>query len=666
MKRTILLLAISVLIAQLAHSQNYKFGKVSKSEVELATYKEDTLADAVILHRNRETYFNYEHPEGWILVTEVHERIKVLTKDGLDYGTKKLRLYNSGGNKERVKAIKGYTYNLEGGKMKSQKLKSSGIFENKINENNKEVSITMPNVKEGSVIELKYSLISPYWKIEDLVVQRDIPVAHYKAIVRTPGYFRYRRMVKGNLAINPKEYVKKRNLTVSFEQSVNKSLTQPTQTSNIMIEESVSEYEFRYVPALKEELYVDNIDNYRFEINYELASTQFPDGTSKQYSTSWEEVARSIYKSKYFGSQIDKKGYLKSDAAQIEANNQGALQKMMASFNTIKNRMNWNGRFEKYSENVQKAYNEKTGTVADINLMLLGLLKQVGVNAYPVLVSTRNNGIPIFPTREGFNYVIVSVEINDQRYLLDATDKMSVPNVLPTRALNWYGTLVQENGNSKQIKLYPEVMSSKSTLLNVEITEDGDIIGSKKENFTLLEALEFRTNNKGVPASEKIESLINQFDLTAAEQYSKENFDDLDQPVKDSFEFEKENAVEIIGDDLYFSPLFFLAMAENPFKSEQRNFPVDYKYPFQHRKIINIRVPEGYKVSSLPEAVMLSLPEQMGTFKYNIAENNGTLNVQSSFKMNNSVVPAFQYRDLKEFYIKRIAKETEKVVLTKL
>jgi hypothetical protein len=68
------------------------------------------------------------------------------------------------------------------------------------------------------------------------------------------------------------------------------------------------------------------------------------------------------------------------------------------------------------NEGVKKAYKDKTGNVAEINLMLTAMLRYAGLNANPVLVSTRSNGIAIFPNRTAFNYVIAAVENGSSYY----------------------------------------------------------------------------------------------------------------------------------------------------------------------------------------------------------------------------------------------------------
>ena len=51
------------------------------------------------------------------------------------------------------------------------------------------------------------------------------------------------------------------------------------------------------------------------------------------------------------------------------------------------------------------------------------MLREAGITSNPVLVSTRDHGIPVSPTINGFNFVISSATINQELYLLDATNK---------------------------------------------------------------------------------------------------------------------------------------------------------------------------------------------------------------------------------------------------
>lgn len=669
MKKSILTIGL-LLIAIICNAQNYEFGEVTLDEVNQTVYDKDSTAVAVYLHKSRKTKFNHEHPAGWVIETEVHERIKILNKDGLGYGTKKIRLYRNGGDKERIYGIKAYTYNNVDGKLKSEKLKKNGIFKEEESKNVSETSFTMPNVQVGSVVEWTYKVVSPFWtQIDDLVFQEDIPIVHYYGKIQTLAYFNFQRIVKGSFDVRPKEYQKSRNLNIQYETNNSngtRSLTQATKSSTITTQENVSEYELHYVPALKEEIYVDNVDNYRGLITYELTSTQFPNSGIKKYSNTWDDVVKTINKSDNFGGQLKKSRFLKEEVDRIKGLGTSHKEIVNNAFSFVKDRMTWDGKERvSASDGIQKAFKERTGNSAQINLMLTVLLRECGVKANPVLVSTRDNGFPVFPTLDGFNYVVVCAEVDGKEVLLDATEKLAAPGDLPLRAINWEGTVVQENDKHRKISMYPRKVSLTSTMISVSLSEDGSLVGKERSNYTSQEALNYRKAYERYSKEEYEEELINTFEFDELVSFDVSNIDDLQKPVSENIEFEYDDALEIIGDEIYFSPLFFLRLEANPFKLEDRSFPVNFGYPFERKKMVNIKIPEGYEVKSLPQPIKMALPDNMGTYIFAIGESPNGLSVRSSIKLNATMIPVNRYQELKQFYNQRVAKESEKVVLSR-
>ena len=175
-------------------SQNFKFGKVSIEELQETEHKVDPSVNAAILHREYKTRFEYAEHEGFFLITEVFERIKIYKKEGFNWANKKVRLYQgSGSSREEISSLKGYTYFLEGSKIQEVKLKKDGIFEEKLNKYNKLKKFTMPNLKEGCVIEYKYTIKSPFTSnIDAYRFQETIPVNSVKMDFKTPEYLNYK------------------------------------------------------------------------------------------------------------------------------------------------------------------------------------------------------------------------------------------------------------------------------------------------------------------------------------------------------------------------------------------------------------------------------------------------------------------------------------------
>ena len=663
------LLIILCLVSFCSPAQDYKFGNISKEEL-LEDYSPmDSTANAAYLYKYRRTYFEYLKEKGFVLKTEVHERIKIYNQEGFDQATKKVRLYNENNTSEKLSGLKAYTYNLQNGSIEDSKLKKDGIFETEVSEFLNETSFTMPNVQSGSVIEYKYDITSPFiMNVDEFVLQADIPIKKLEAIFETPEYFNYKLNTKGYLNVVPRNSRKRGSISFT-NKTRNGGIT--SGRSNVSYSKTdfninLSEYQLENVPALRDEPFVNNIDNYRSAIKYELSFTQFPNSNLEYYSSTWEDVVKKIYDSKDFGQELNKQGYFKKDLDQLLKSTTLPDEKVALIFNYVKNRVKWNGFYGKYTrDGVKKAYKDQVGNVAEINLMLTAMLRYAGLNANPVLVSTRNNGIPLFPTREGYNYVIAAVESRDQVVLLDATSMYSTPNILPFRTLNWEGRIIREHGSSALVNLYPSTKAVTTLFMNYSIKENGEVTGKVREIRTNHDAVAYRMKFYSKGRDKFLENYESQYGGIEVSDFEVENDKDSSKPVVTNFGFSADSQYEIIGDKIYINPMIFLAQHENPFKLNKREFPVDFGYPYQKNHKISISIPEGYKVSSLPESVSLALGDNLGSLKFIINQHGPNIQLHVDYVINTSVLSSNYYDGLKEYYSKLVEKETEKIVLTK-
>ena len=342
-------------------------------------------------------------------------------------------------------------------------------------------------------------------------------------------------------------------------------------------------------------------------------------------------------------------------------------EKTARVFDFVQNKMTWNNYYgATCNDGVLKAYKENTGNVAEINLMLTAMLRTSGLDANPVLVSTRSNGIPLFPTIEGFDYVISAVNIDGNTILLDATEKETIPNLLPIRALNWNGTLVRKDGTYNTIDISPNRQSNKSVIMNASLDEKGGINGKIQIYQTDYIAYLFRRNLKSKQKESYLESLENKYNGIEISDYQTKDAENPTKPVTETFAFQKEDQCEIIDGKIYFSPLFFFATNENPFKMETREYPINFAFPISETYRFNISIPEGHQVESLPENVLYKLPDNLGELRFSLAVSGNMLQVNVVEKINSAVISPINYLHIKEFYNQLVQKETEKAVLTKI
>ncbi len=652
-------------------SQNYKFGKVSEEELEEKICSIDSSANAAYLYKYRKSFFEYNKENGFELKTEIHERIKIYNQEGFDFATKQIRLYKSGGAEERISGLKAYTYKLENNKVVGEKLDKSGIFKTEASKYSNQVKFTMPNIQPGCVLEYKYEITSPFAsKVDEFVFQHSIPIKKVEASFEVPEYYNFKVNTKGFLSVKPVIESGRGSITFTNTARSSNSYYQLEQksfsTSKVDYSKQINKYSLDNIPALKKEPYVNSINNYRSSVKYELSYTKFPRSATEYYSTTWEDVVKRIYKSSSFGEELEKTGYFEKDIDALIGAVSNPAERANLIFNFVKSQVKWNGYYGIYADDVKKAYKNHVGGSGDINLMLTAMLRYAGLNANPVLVSTRSHGIPLFPTREGFNYVVTWLRLpDDSVMLLDATDTYSVPNVLPFRALNWQGRIVAKNSGSGLIDLYPTTKSKNAMTMMVKIDEEGTLEGSYRSVKTNHKALSFRNKYNGADKDAYLEKLENKYGGIEVSDYQVKNDKDLSKPIVESYKFIKESQADIIGDKMYFSPLFYLKTNENPFKLEKREFPVDFGYPSTTSYKLIINIPEGYKIESLPEATAIGLPENMGTFQYKVIGNAKTIQVLVTSKLNQSIISSIYYEALKEYFNKLLQKETEQVVLTK-
>lgn len=665
-----LLLILVVCFSVNSYAQDFKFGKVSKQELEEKTHPLDSTADAAYLYSNRRTYYDYSTNDGFRVITEIHERVKIYTKEGFDNATKKIRYYKaSSKNRQKVGSLKAVTYNLEKGKIKKDKISKKEIFDEQLSKFYSQKKITLPNIKEGTIFELQYKITSPFiTSIPDLNFQHHIPVNKMECVVEIPEYFNFKQQSKGYYLITPENSVGKRNIVWTSRErgdGVYSSGNSKFSSNKIDYEVKIQKYNAENIPALKDdELYVNNIANYRGGIDYEINFIKYPDSSPKFYSTSWSDVAKRIYSLSSFGAEIDKTGYYSDD---LKTLTQGADEsgKIINIFQFVKQKIKWNGYigFEP-DKTLRKAYKEGTGNVAAINLMLISMLREAGLDANPVLVSTKSNGVPLFPTVSGFNYVVCAVNMGGGYVLLDASERYSLPNMLPTRALNWEGRIIFKNGDSNWVNLDAGAKSIEDNFISVKVSDDGLVEGMMRNKFENLGALEYRNEYNNVKEEQLIENLESKYNIEI-ENYKVANKFDLGKAISRTIKFSSEDLVEGVNGKLYIKPLLFEGYTENPFKSDERKFPIEFSSPWKEKNSITIQIPEGYVIESIPETKALGLPDDLGLFKYQVITQGNKVKIISILEFKQAKIAAGYYEVLKGFFKEFVDKQSEKIVLVK-
>jgi hypothetical protein len=633
-----------ILSSATAQKDPMKFGNIPMEDMTMISYGNDSSASAVILADYGEAYIQSTALSA-NMTFERHIRIKILKKDGTLWANAIIPLYKSGSSEEKVTNLKASTYNLENGKIIESKMSKDGIFKTKFNRNIVHQKFTLPDVKEGSVIEYAYKISSdflsnfPNWEFQKTIPTRS---SEYWAII--PDFFIFEKYMQGYVPVSSYD-VKSMNVGG--------------------IAAKGHHYISKNVPAFKEEPYMTSESDYLSKINFALSHISFPGEVVQEIMGSWEKLNDLLLQDEDFYGVIKGSGFLKSKVAEITAGLQDPLQKITALHNYVKENIEWDGYTDFYAGSLKKVIETKTGSSGDINLLLASMLEKAGFNIDMVLVSTRDHGFvrQPYPMARQFNYVVCAVRLADKTILLDATEKQLPVNVLPERCLNGQGLVI----SSKNFGWIPLDTKTKSkTVVSAELSLDESGILKGQIVFTRdgYDATRMRNAylTKGQDEYLKDEIAGKAWVLEKSEF---KNIKEITAPSMEKHEVSISDHVSLAGDNMYFSPFVTSQIEINPFKSEERVYPVDYGSPIEKVYLCKIKVPQGYVIDEAPASKIFMLPGNAARFLYNVSATGDWISITSNFQVNRNIFDQTEYPNLREFYNQVVAKEAEQIVFKK-
>jgi hypothetical protein len=657
--------------AAYAQPEPMKFGKIEMKEMEMKSYDKDTSASAVVLGDYGRSYYTYVGEEFQVNL-ERHVRIKILKKSGYEHGNIRVPLWKSGLTEEKLADIKGFTYNLENGKIVKAKLEKEAIFQEKMNENLNVKTFAMPAIKEGSVIEYTYTIKSEfYYILPEWEFQRDIPVlwSEYRATV--PEFFIFKQYSQGYEPYHIQTQEEGReSFAVRYAaedhrgNGFNSGGRTPGGIENVEAKTTKYRWVMKDVPALEEEPYITTIKDYVAKVEFEITGTKFG-AVPKSFRTTWEELAKSLMESESWGRQLNRTGFVKDEIQGLKAKYTDPAERAAAICAFVKKTMKWDGNERLYPEStLKKAYENRSGNSADINLLMLAMLKEADIDASPVILSTRSHGrAPFFPLVSKYNYVIALVKIGEKKLLMDATEPYASVDLLPLRCLNGEGRLI--GPVAEMVSLHNKENYSSFYSAKLTLDSKGQMDGIVEESHSGYYGLSKRKELAKEGKDKYLEALKKKqvgWDMLNYEFDSKDN---NTESVKATCKVSIGEHTQLAASLIYLNPILCLKEKENPFKMENRKFPVDFAAPIEETYVLTLTLPDGYEVDELPKPTIIALPEGGGKFTYNIGVNGNTLQVVSKVNIKKTVFVGDEYQYLREFYNHIVTKHAEQVVLKK-
>jgi hypothetical protein len=559
MKLVPALIVAAFVLSISTHAQKapVKFGNIETKDVAMTTYAADSRAEAVVLVDFGESTISYNQNTGFQLFFERIRRIKILKKDGMEWGDFEIPLYHDGSSGEKTGAIKGITYNMNNGEVVETKLEKSSIFREKRDNNVDIVKITFPNVREGSVIELSYTVISDFlFNFQDWDFQTTIPVKWSEYRANIPEYFQYYKNQQG--------YVQ---LAINESTATPRTLIANASQDKLDYQETRFRWVASDVPAFVHEPFMTTYKDYISKINLELASINMPNQPIKPMLGNWEEINKTFHES--YQKEIKGNGFLSKIVEEVIAGATTPEEKLVAIFNYVKSNISWDQKNTKYLDrSFKKLLEEHQGNSAEINILFCSMLEKAGISSRPVLVSTRDHGLIRMHTPQSsqFNYVVALASIDGKEILFDATEKLLSIKMLPERCLN---------GNGFALGAEKFQWIDLETKVKTKSIIDAD--------FVLLPSLELsgklKLDNNGYAAltrrklflSKGEAEFVKDFTGSHAWELKKTNITnaaEIHNNFVEAHELTVNETVTDAGNIVYVDPFIMSGLKTNPFKSD--------------------------------------------------------------------------------------------------
>ncbi len=650
-KILILILCLTSAIATI-NAQNYthEFGKFSSEEFQMKKYDKDPSAEAVVIYDIGTSFFTRDD-DGFKLIFERKMKIKIFNKAGLKWAQQSIPFYEENSRAEIIVDLKGNTYNYENGQVKISALDPKNSYNEKYSEHWFDKKFAMPDVKEGSVIEIYYRVVSPYlFNLRSWEFQCAIPTIYSEYTTKMIPFYEYVYIIQGT------------NKFDTFKTYTESSSTSPL--GLITYDDVVYFFSMKDVPAFKDESFITTSDDYIIKLDFQLAAIHHPGGANQSIMSTWQKLSEEMIDDASFGKYMNnckKKGKEITDTMNIASKSLTDKAKHIEHF--IKTNFNWNGKSDKFAtKNVKDLLASKTGNCADINLLLAGLLNSAGIEAYPVLISTRDHGkIKLdYPFQHFFNYVLVSAKIDSSTVLLDATDPFSNFGEIPSRCINEKGLVIQKS-KAEWLSLKSNSTSTRTFNIDLNLTQGKDSIKQKYRLVTSgFEAIDYR--ERFTSSYKDLKSDLYGPNSTPGDTLFPLNLKQIEKPFEISFN--KKNVAETIEDKIIISPFCNFALSKNPLTQPTRNYPVDIIYKKSTRFQTTIAIPNGYELLSKPLDMNVNNSLVKAVFLTDI-QSDGLIKIIGNYEFKKEVYEISDYSELKKYFKMIVDKFNEKIIISK-
>lgn len=573
------------------------------------------------------------------IVSEIRVRIKILKQDGIKLANVKIPLYSN----EKIIKSKGCTYNLDnGGNVIVYDISKDEIYTTQLSDNLAELVMVLNNVKVGSVIEYTYTIDAENeYYIRDWYFQGALPVrlSYYDIDLPISHDFGEEAFIN-----HPSAVQKFKEKLEVYDEGPTK-LEVPTANRVIYLENIASN---------KSEPHMGAPRDYMQRVYYHHIYKHTRDDTKDGVLVLWRKLAQ------WLGGTV---GIDKMVQANIKGSEDllGQVQQLTDTAEKIKyihsyfiKNITCTGDKDIYPfETAAKVWANQSGVAADINLLFINLLQKTGVNAMPFIGSTYNNGsvsLP-YPSHRQFNILLAYIPTANGFYLVNATDKETLPSLVPDYLLATKG-LVLSGEQSYFIDVLTDNGQQYKQIVNVQIALAPNGKTAAKAQIKSYDyakgprLADWRHNKEGFKGT----YLTSSYGPLGIESLVVNNEADDSQPLDQAFDFTM--PINNSGNYYYLHTNLFTGLTSNPFTDDERLTDVEFRYYQSYYLNVSITIPDGFTVEDLPKGIHLALPDNRIDCRREASMTGNVIKLKMALVFNDITFAAKDYGMLQDFYKK--------------
>lgn len=618
------------------------FQPVSPEELKMTSEPKVPGAPAIILYRqvDRDDRGNTAHED-------VYFRIKILTEEGRKYADIEIPFFRDEGSIVNLHARTiepdGTLINFSGKAFDKSIVRARGV-------KYLAKTFTLTNVQVGSILEYYYTvdlsekiIINSHWILSNELFTEN---AKFSLRPYTSNY-----------------------IPVNVRWTWNKlpsGTAQPAEAPNHVIN-----LEANNIPAFQTEDYMPPENEMKSRVDF-IYTEDAPEREPDKY---WKKLGKK--RNDQLESFIGKRRAMDQAVSEIVAASDSPdvkLQKIYARIQQIRNtsyaveksEQEQKRNKEKDPGNVEAIWKKQYGTGAELTWLFLALARSAGFEASGVWVADRQNYFFLPQTMDGgrLDANVVVVKLNGKDVFFDPGAAFTPFGLLPWVKTGVRGLKLDKDGGTWVDTSLPS--SSESVIqrkAQLKLSEAGELEGKLTVTYTGLEASHRRVEERLADEAARKKFLEDEVreaipivcdvDLTNQPDWKSST-----PPLVAEFSLKVTGWVSGAGRRALLPVGLFSAPEKHLFDHAERVHPIYFSFPFERADDINIDLPLGWQVSTVPRPEKLDAKAVIYTLE--VQNDKGTLHLNRVLNVELMLLPAENYATLRKvFQIVRTSDEQQ-------